>query len=171
RRAIGGHSIPLLQVRRSAARQAGACRVSDTCCTLGLSSGFNNTRRIGRGRRHPIPPHGGPRLQRFRGEAPPVAGAIRSPRDSPPNGLSLRRRGVQNTAALDAAQSCGGLQPYSESLMHRFQVIVMTALMAFSLAACNAAKTGGAAGGLPDDMSMGDPKAKVTVIEYASVGC
>ena len=55
--------------------------------------------------------------------------------------------------------------------MHRFQVIVMTALMAFSLAACNAAKTGGAAGALPDDMSMGDPKAKVTVIEYASVGC
>jgi protein-disulfide isomerase len=54
--------------------------------------------------------------------------------------------------------------------MHRFQVIVMTALMAFSLAACNGAKTG-AAGALPDDMSLGDPKAKVTVIEYASVGC
>ena len=54
--------------------------------------------------------------------------------------------------------------------MHRFQVIVMTALMAFSLAACNGAKTGGA-GALPDDMSMGDPKAPVTVIEYASVGC
>jgi protein-disulfide isomerase len=46
----------------------------------------------------------------------------------------------------------------------------MTALMAFSLAACNAAKPG-AAGALPDDMSQGDPKAKVTVIEYASVGC
>ena len=55
--------------------------------------------------------------------------------------------------------------------MHRFQVIVMTALMAFSVAACNGAKTGAAAGALPDDMSMGDPKAKVTVIEYASVGC
>jgi len=33
--------------------------------------------------------------------------------------------------------------------MHRFQVIVMTALMAFSLAACNGAKTG-ATGALPD---------------------
>lgn len=54
--------------------------------------------------------------------------------------------------------------------MHRFQVIVMTAFMAFSLAACNGAKTGGA-GALPDDMSLGDPKAPVTVIEYASVGC
>ena len=27
------------------------------------------------------------------------------------------------------------------------------------------------AGALPDDMSLGDPQAKVTVIEYASVGC
>ena len=54
--------------------------------------------------------------------------------------------------------------------MHRFQVIVMTALMAFSLAACNGAKTG-ATGALPDDMSQGNPNAKVTVIEYASVGC
>jgi protein-disulfide isomerase len=54
--------------------------------------------------------------------------------------------------------------------MQRIQVLVMTALMAFSLAACNAAKPG-AAGALPDDMSQGDPKAKVTVIEYASVGC
>jgi protein-disulfide isomerase len=55
--------------------------------------------------------------------------------------------------------------------MHRFQVIVMTTLMAFSLAACNGAKTSGAAGALPDDMSLGDANAKVTVIEYASVGC
>jgi protein-disulfide isomerase len=55
--------------------------------------------------------------------------------------------------------------------MQRIQVLLMTALMAFSLAACNGAKTGGAAGALPDDMSQGDPKAKVTVIEYASVGC
>lgn len=54
--------------------------------------------------------------------------------------------------------------------MHRFQVIVMTALMAFSLAACNGAKPGGATA-LADDMSQGSPKAKVTVIEYASVGC
>jgi protein-disulfide isomerase len=54
--------------------------------------------------------------------------------------------------------------------MRRFQVIVMTVLVAFTLAACNA-KTGGGAGATPDDMSLGDPKAKVTVIEYASVGC
>ncbi|MDB5425592.1 MAG: putative disulfide isomerase [Phenylobacterium sp.] len=53
--------------------------------------------------------------------------------------------------------------------MRRFQVIAMTALLAFSLAACNGAKTAG--GALPDDMSQGDPKAKVTVVEYASVGC
>ena len=52
--------------------------------------------------------------------------------------------------------------------MRRFQVIVMTVLAAFTLAACNA-KTGG--GATPDDMSLGNPKAKVTVIEYASVGC
>jgi protein-disulfide isomerase len=54
--------------------------------------------------------------------------------------------------------------------MRRFQVIVMTVLAAFTLAACNGAKTG-AGGALPDDMGLGDPKAKVTVIEYASVGC
>jgi len=55
--------------------------------------------------------------------------------------------------------------------MRRFQVIVMTVLAAFTLAACNGAKSGGGSAALPDDMSMGDPKAKVTVIEYASVGC
>ncbi len=54
--------------------------------------------------------------------------------------------------------------------MRRFQVIVMTVLVAFTLAACNA-KTGGGAGATPDDMSLGDAKAKVTMIEYASVGC
>ena len=54
--------------------------------------------------------------------------------------------------------------------MRRFQVIVMTVLAAFTLAACNAAKPG-AGGALSDDMSLGDPKAKVTVQEYASVGC
>ena len=54
--------------------------------------------------------------------------------------------------------------------MRRFQVLAMTVLVAFTLAACNA-KTGAGAGAAPDDMSLGDPKAKVTVIEYASVGC
>ena len=53
--------------------------------------------------------------------------------------------------------------------MRRFQVLAMTVLVAFTLAACNA-KTAGA-GATPDDMSLGDPKAKVTLIEYASVGC
>ena len=38
------------------------------------------------------------------------------------------------------------------------------------LAACNQGG-GGAAGALPDDMALGNPQAKVTVVEYASVGC
>lgn len=46
--------------------------------------------------------------------------------------------------------------------------LALTAMLALSLAAC------GHPGGGPvtaDDMSLGDPHAKVTVIEYASVGC
>ncbi len=45
--------------------------------------------------------------------------------------------------------------------------LVLAALAAFSLAACNK----GGAGDMPDDMSMGSPTAKVTVVEYASVAC
>ncbi|HEY5107189.1 MAG TPA: thioredoxin domain-containing protein [Caulobacteraceae bacterium] len=41
-------------------------------------------------------------------------------------------------------------------------------LLAFGLAACGKAPV---AAPLPDDMSMGNAKAPVTVIEYASVGC
>jgi protein-disulfide isomerase len=53
--------------------------------------------------------------------------------------------------------------------MRRVSTLLLTALMVIGLAACNGAmKTAGA---LPDDMSLGDPKAKITVIEYASVGC
>ena len=58
--------------------------------------------------------------------------------------------------------------------MHRFQkfvqVTALTALAVFTLAACSP-KAAGSAGALPDDMSLGDAKAKVTVTEYASVGC
>jgi protein-disulfide isomerase len=57
--------------------------------------------------------------------------------------------------------------------MRRLSTLVMTALVALSLAACNGVGgTKTASGGsLPDDMSQGDPNAKVTVTEYASVGC
>lgn len=49
-------------------------------------------------------------------------------------------------------------------------VIVMSAL---ALAACGQkqAASGGSSGPLPDDMSLGNPNAKVQVVEYASVGC
>lgn len=46
--------------------------------------------------------------------------------------------------------------------------IVTAVLMALSLAACGKAKTYQA---LPDDMELGPKDAKITVVEYASVGC
>jgi len=45
--------------------------------------------------------------------------------------------------------------------------LLIAAAMALGLAACN--KTGGAIG--PDDMTMGNAQAKVTVVEYASASC
>ena len=45
--------------------------------------------------------------------------------------------------------------------------LVLVVAAALSLAACN--KGGGAVSS--DDMSLGDPNAKVTVVEYASVAC
>jgi len=54
--------------------------------------------------------------------------------------------------------------------MLRIKVALLSALAVMSLAACSP-KTGGAAGALPDDMSMGNAQAKITVVEYASVGC
>ena len=45
--------------------------------------------------------------------------------------------------------------------------LLVAAAMALGLAACN--KSGGAA--TADDMGMGNPQAKVTVIEYASASC
>jgi protein-disulfide isomerase len=53
--------------------------------------------------------------------------------------------------------------------MSRVKMVVLAAL-ALLVASCGQ-KGGGAAGGLPDDMSLGNPQAKVTVEEYASVGC
>ena len=48
--------------------------------------------------------------------------------------------------------------------------LMLTAVAALSLAACN--KTGGGSGPAnDDDMSMGDPKAKVHMVEYASAAC
>lgn len=43
-------------------------------------------------------------------------------------------------------------------------------VLALSLLAAACSKSG-PAGALPDDMSLGNPNAKVTVMEYASVGC
>jgi protein-disulfide isomerase len=48
--------------------------------------------------------------------------------------------------------------------------LALLGLMTPALAACGGG--GGAkAGPVPDDMSLGNPKAKVTVVEYASVAC
>ena len=57
--------------------------------------------------------------------------------------------------------------------MPRIKFAVAVLLSALALAACsqNKASGGGSASALPDDMSLDNPKAKVTVIEYASVGC
>jgi protein-disulfide isomerase len=46
--------------------------------------------------------------------------------------------------------------------------IVVAVMMAFSLAACGKTKSFEA---LPDDMALGNKDAKITVVEYASVGC
>jgi protein-disulfide isomerase len=53
--------------------------------------------------------------------------------------------------------------------MLRMRVALLMALTMFGAAACS--KAGGASGALPDDMAMGNPQSKVTVVEYASVGC
>ena len=50
--------------------------------------------------------------------------------------------------------------------------LALMGLSALALSACG--KSGGAGGGsvtLPDDMSLGNPNAKVKVVEYASVSC
>lgn len=49
------------------------------------------------------------------------------------------------------------------------KVALLVALMVVGAAACS--KVGGSAAALPDDMDLGNPQAKVTVVEYASVGC
>jgi protein-disulfide isomerase len=54
--------------------------------------------------------------------------------------------------------------------MLRIRVALLAALAVFGAAACSP-KAGGAGGALPDDMALGNPQSKVTVVEYASVGC
>lgn len=51
--------------------------------------------------------------------------------------------------------------------MHRLSLVV-AALASLVLAACNKAPAPGA---LSDDMALGNKDAKITVVEYASVGC
>jgi len=48
-------------------------------------------------------------------------------------------------------------------------VLIAIVLAAFSLAGCSQAD--GKSAALPDDMAMGRPNAKITVVEYASVAC
>ena len=43
--------------------------------------------------------------------------------------------------------------------------------LGLGLAACKPAGGSGAGGAVPDDMSLGNPAAKVTVMEFASLGC
>jgi len=51
--------------------------------------------------------------------------------------------------------------------MLRMKVALMMALAVFGAAACSSKTTGA----LPDDMDLGNAQSKVTVVEYASVGC
>lgn len=53
--------------------------------------------------------------------------------------------------------------------MGRFGIVVASVMAALAVAGCNGKTTSHAASA--DDMSLGDPNAKVTVVEYASVGC
>ncbi len=55
--------------------------------------------------------------------------------------------------------------------MLRLKVAALVALMVFGAAACSPKAGGGAGGVLPDDMDLGNAQAKLTVVEYASVGC
>jgi len=49
--------------------------------------------------------------------------------------------------------------------------LALLGLMAPALAACGGGGGAASAGPVPDDMSLGNPAAKVTVVEYASVAC
>ena len=55
--------------------------------------------------------------------------------------------------------------------MSQIRVALMSALMVVSLAACSKGGAGGGAALTKDDMDLGNASAKVTVVEYASVGC
>ena len=52
--------------------------------------------------------------------------------------------------------------------MQRLGRVVIVLALSLLFAAC---QKSGAGGALPDDMTLGNPSAKVTVTEYASVGC
>lgn len=55
--------------------------------------------------------------------------------------------------------------------MSQIRMALVSALAAVSLAACSNAGGGGGAALTKDDMDLGDAASKVTVVEYASVGC
>jgi protein-disulfide isomerase len=77
--------------------------------------------------------------------------------------MNRRNRGFIPPAA---SAKLRGLDP-RECTMSMMRM-ALAAVLAVSLAGCGQKAKVGA---LPDDMSLGDPNAKVTVVEYASVGC
>ncbi|WP_309606865.1 DsbA family protein [Phenylobacterium sp.] len=54
--------------------------------------------------------------------------------------------------------------------MLRIRIALLLALAMFGVSACSSG-SGSGGGALPDDMSMGNAQSKITVAEYASVGC
>ncbi|THD61761.1 MAG: DsbA family protein [Phenylobacterium sp.] len=55
--------------------------------------------------------------------------------------------------------------------MLRMKVALLLALTVFGAAACSPKAGGGGSANLKDDMDLGSAAAKVSVVEYASVGC
>jgi protein-disulfide isomerase len=55
--------------------------------------------------------------------------------------------------------------------MLRMKVALLLALTVFGAAACSPKTGGGGSANLKDDMDLGNAASKVTVVEYASVGC
>jgi protein-disulfide isomerase len=78
--------------------------------------------------------------------------------------------------AVDRRALLGDEQPFAPSFKETRPMPTLTrrlallGLMTPALAACGGAR-GGKAAPLPDDMSLGNPAAAITVVEYASVAC
>jgi protein-disulfide isomerase len=77
--------------------------------------------------------------------------------------VGLDRRAVLGDEGASAAREDSTMPFVSRRL-------ALLGLLTPALAACGS-RPAAKAGPLPDDMSLGNPKAKVTVVEYASVAC